>query len=481
VLLAERGDFAQGTSSRSTKLIHGGVRYLQQGNLALVREALRERSILRRNAPHLVHDLPFIVPSYAWWESPFYGVGLKMYDLLAGEYGFGPSRYLDSSQVAAALPNIRTAGLRGGILYYDGQFDDARLAVNLAQTAADHGATLLNYCEAIAFSKVGAEITGAVLLDRESSRKHTVAARAVINATGPFCDAVRRLDRPEAAPLIAPSRGIHLVLDGAFLPGRTALMVPRTDDGRVLFAIPWYHCTLLGTTDTPVPEASAEPQASAAEIDFILATTNRYLTHQADYGDIRSIFAGIRPLVGGKGAPTANLARDHSLLVDPQSGLITITGGKWTTYRRMAEDTVDLAATRAGLPKRPRPTATLPIHGSTADLAGFETLAFYGSDAPALFDLIRPNPYLGEHLEPRLPIVAAEVVWACRQEMARTVEDVLARRTRSLLFNAEAAVAAAPAVARLMAAELGRDANWERNQIAAFQALAASYRVHGSI
>ena len=480
VLLAERGDFAQGTSSRSTKLVHGGVRYLQQGNVALVMDALRERGILRRNAPHLVHDLAFVVPSYEWWESPFYGIGLKVYDLLAGEYGFGPSAHLSREEVLAAIPTIETAGLRGGTRYYDGQFDDARLAIHLVRTAAGQGATLLNYCEAVALTKDGAgRITGAVLSDRESGHAHTVAARAVINATGPFCDGVRRLDQADAPPLIAPSQGSHLVLDGDFLPGDSAIMVPHTDDGRILFAIPWHGKTLLGTTDVALDAVPAEPKPEQEEIDFILATANRYLARHARHEDIRSIFAGIRPLVRGDGGSTASLSRDHSILIDPHSGLLTIAGGKWTTYRRMAEEAVDLAATLAGLPGRPCPTRDLPIHGAATVLDGADPLAPYGADAAAIRRLVHGNPALGLPLHPRLPAIAAEVTWACREEMAHSVEDVLARRTRSLLLDAGAAHAAAPTVARLMAHELGHNASWEARQVAAFQTLAANYLIPG--
>lgn len=478
VLLAERGDFAQGTSSRSTKLVHGGVRYLRQGNLALVREALLEREILRHNAPHLVHELAFVVPSYAWWELPFYGAGLKAYDFLAGSQGFGASRHLSAAEVEAAIPTIATSGLHGGTLYYDGQFDDARLALALACTAAGEGAILVNYCEAVALRKDGGgRIFGAVLLDRESGREHAVAARTVINATGPFCDALRRLDRPDAPPIIAPSQGVHVVLDRQFLPGDAALMVPNTPDGRVLFAIPWHHCLLVGTTDTPIPEVRTEPLATEAEIDFLLATLNRYLSRPARRDDVRSVFTGIRPLVRAPAArTTADLARDHSLFADPVSGLITITGGKWTTYRRMAEDTVNFAAQAVGLPKRPCTTRALAIHGAGRECERFGALAHYGSDAPAILDLVRQDSRLGEKLHPRLPAIAAEVVWACRHEMARTVEDVLSRRTRSLLFDARAAAEAAPAGARLMAAALGRDTAWEQLQSAAFQTLAAIYQ-----
>ena len=452
VLLAERDDFAKGTSSRSTKLIHGGVRYLRQGQLGLVVEALQERDRLRRNAPHLVHQLPFIVPSYAWWESPFYGIGLKLYDLLAGRHGFGASRHLDRNEAIAALPGVATAGLRGGTRYVDGQFDDARLAVALARTAAQRGATLVNYCPVVALHKQDGKLCGAILRDAEAGHEFDVAARVVINATGPFCDEVRRLDNPQARSLIAPSQGTHLVLPRHFLPGDSALLVPRTADGRVIFIIPWQGRVLVGTTDTPVARATPEPSPQAAEIEFLLATANRYLATPAGRRDILSVFSGIRPLVAGAGASTATLSREHTLLVDPQSGLLSVAGGKWTTYRRMAEQAVDLAQRLGALPARPCPTADLPITAAS---------------------LPEPSPPLRRALQ--LP--AGEVRRSCRDEMARRVEDVLARRSACLLLDAAAAVAIAPAVAELMAAELGRDAAWVQREIAAFTALAAGYRV----
>lgn len=449
VLLAERDDFAKGTSSRSTKLIHGGVRYLQNGQLWLVAEALEERGRLLRNAPHLVHQRAFIVPSYAWWESPFYGIGLKLYDLLAGRHGFAPSRYLGRNAVIAALPGIATTGLHGGTRYIDGQFDDARLAVALAQTAAAKGATLLNYCPVVALCKKNGRVSGAVLRDAETGADFTVTARVVINATGPFCDEVRRLDDPQAVPLITPSQGTHLVLPRRFLPGDSALLVPHTADGRVIFIIPWLDRVLVGTTDIPVTQATPEPQPQAAEIDFLLATAKRYLAKPVGRDDILSIFAGIRPLVSGQGA-TAGLSREHTLLVDPNSGLLSVAGGKWTTYRRMAEQAVDLAQRLGQLPAEPCPTANLPICAASAP---------------------EPSP----PLHPGLPLTAGEIRRACREEMARRVEDVLARRSTCLLLDAAAAVAIAPAVAALMADELGRDASWVDQEVAAFTALAASY------
>ncbi len=475
VLLLEQSDFGKGTSSRSTKLIHGGVRYLRQGNLPLVMEALRERGVLLRNAPHLVHDLEFVVPNYDWWEPPFYGIGLKVYDLLAGKYGFGASRLLSREQTMARIPNLETAGLRGGVLYHDGQFDDARLLIALVRTAARQGATLLNYARVSALRRDSAGfVDGAVFEDLEHGGEHRVRARAVINATGPFADGLRRLDEPDAAPIIAPSQGIHLVLDHAFLPGNSAIMVPRTSDGRVLFAIPWHGRALLGTTDTPIARPTLEPRPLPEEIDFILETAARYLVRDPTADDVRAVFVGIRPLVAAAEGKTAELSRDHTIRIS-RSGLITIAGGKWTTYRHMAEDVVEKAATLADLEPRPCVTRRLPVHGYHRHAEKFGDLALYGADAPALADLRCHDPGLDRSLHPALPVTAGEVIWAVRHEMARTVEDVLARRSRSLLLDARAAIAAAPEVARLIACELGKADDWRDAQVEAFRDLAEGY------
>jgi glycerol-3-phosphate dehydrogenase len=476
VCLLERGDLGKGTSSRSTKLIHGGVRYLQQGQLAFVREALRERDILRRNAPHLVRDLPFIVPSYAWWDRLLYGLGMKLYDLLAIRHDFGGSQWLSRQAVLERIPTLVADGLRGGILYHDGQFDDARLLINLAQTAAEHGAVLLNYGPVIRLTRDrGGRVNGVAFIDLESGQPHGIAARCVVNAAGPLSDAVRRLDEPAAAPLIAPSQGVHLVLDHAFLPGATAMVVPRTRDGRVLFAIPWHGHTLVGTTDTPVRDVPAEPIATEAEIEFLLQTAGQYFARRPTRGDILTVFAGIRPLVEDAPAEsTAALSRDHTIRVS-SSGLVTIVGGKWTTYRQMAEDCVDRAVELAQLQRQPCLTRTLAIHGADAHAERLGDLADYGADAPSLRAMIDAEPALGERLHPGLPIIAAQIVWAARHEMARTVEDVLARRTRALFLDTRAALAMAPPAARLLAAELGRDEAWQRDEVERFTAVAIRY------
>jgi glycerol-3-phosphate dehydrogenase len=474
-LLLDRSDFAKGTSSRSTKLVHGGVRYLQQGNVSLVLEALKERGLLRQNAPHLVHDLPFVVPNYDWWEAPFYGIGLRLYDMLAGKLGFGSSRNLTLEETLERLPTIETEGLRGGVVYHDGQFDDARLAINLAQTAVELGGTLLNYVEVTGLLKAEGVVTGARARETLKGGELEVRAKVVVNATGAWSDTVRRMDDPEARAMIRPSQGVHLVLDKSFLPGDSAIMVPHTDDGRVLFAIPWYDRVVVGTTDTPVDEAPLEPRPHEEEIEFLLAHTARYLTKNPGREDVLSTFAGIRPLVASDGeGETAALSRDHSLFI-ARSGLVTIAGGKWTTYRKMAEDTIDQAATLAGLEERPCVTRDLRIHGFHQDAHSLGELEHYGADAPAILDLFGERPGYEARLHPNLPLRAGEVVWAARQEMALTVEDVLARRSRALLWDARAASEVAPRVAELMAEELGYEGAWQSDQVESFRALALGY------
>jgi glycerol-3-phosphate dehydrogenase len=476
VLLVEQHDFGKGTSSRSTKLVHGGVRYLEQGAISLVMEALKERGILRQNAPHLVTDLAFVVPNYEWWEAPFYGVGLKVYDMLAGRYGFGGSQMLSKEETLARLPTIKTEGLRGGVVYYDGQFDDARLLINLAATAVEQGAVVLNYAPATGLTlDADGFVDGVLSRDRESGQEIRARARVVVNATGPQSDRVRRLVHPDAEPLIAPSQGIHLVFDGSFLPGRNAIMVPHTTDGRVMFAIPWHEHTVVGTTDTPIKDVPLEPHPLEEEIAFILETAGRYLQRPITRADVLSVFVGIRPLVrSGASSNTASLSRDHTIHIDP-SGLLTIAGGKWTTYRHMAEDCVDHASTLARLPEKTCVTRHLNVHGCHRQASNFGSLSVYGSDALLIQDLMRADPSLASPLHPALPYCGAEVIWAARTEMARTVEDVLARRTRALFLNARAAIEMAPATARLLAAELGQDEKWEADQVHEFRTLAAGY------
>jgi glycerol-3-phosphate dehydrogenase len=474
-LLVEQHDFAKGTSSRSTKLIHGGVRYLAQGRLGLVRTALQERELLLNNAPHLVHDLPFIVPAYSLWELPFYFTGLKAYDLLAGRAGRGRSQLLSRAETLDRAPTLVERDLRGGILYHDCQFDDARLAISLAATLFELGGAAVNYLEVAGFLKGSGRIRGVRAVDRETNDEFEIRARVVVNATGVFTDRLLAMDEPAARPLISPSQGIHVVLEREALPGDCAVVVPHTDDRRVMFAIPWHGRVVVGTTDTPVETPTLEPRPLDDELEFLLANAARYLTTIPERSRILSLFAGLRPLVAGNHEQrTASVSRDHHIEVS-RSGLVTIAGGKWTTYRHMGEDAVDEAIRAGSLPVVPSRTRELPLRGAAASLDPKDPLSVYGADAAAIRQLAQSQSALGEKLHPRLPYLKAEIVWGARNEMARTVEDALARRTRALLLDARAALEAAESVAHLMAAELGRDHEWSKRQVAEFTDLARGY------
>ena len=478
VLLLEQSDFGKGTSSRSTKLVHGGIRYLAQGNLSLVREALRERGILLKNAPHLVHKQSFVIPVYSYWDKFFYGTGLKTYNLLSGKDGFGKSRILSKKETIKRLPNVKRENLEGGINYFDGQFDDARLLINLAQTAAENGATILNYARVFSFSRdENGKIDGAAVSDEITGQVFLAKAKTVINATGAFCDSVRQMADRTAEKIIAPSQGVHLVFDKKFLPSENALMIPKTSDERVLFAIPWHEHIVIGTTDTPVEKAELEPHAQEKEIEFILQTAAEYLENPPHREDILSIFTGIRPLVkAGNSTNTAALSRDHTIEIN-DANLLTITGGKWTTYRAMAEDAINQAAKLANLSEKKCVTKNLKIHGYKKDSTGKNDLEIYGADASEIQKLIDENGELNKKLHPRLPYRKAEIVWFCRNEMAQTVEDVLARRTRALFLNAEAAIEIAPQVADILVKELKIEfaENWIRENLDNFYKTAENY------
>ncbi|MCI0332188.1 MAG: glycerol-3-phosphate dehydrogenase/oxidase [Planctomycetes bacterium] len=475
VALLEQCDFGKGTSSRSTKLIHGGLRYLKQGRIRLVRDALIERGLLCKNAPHLVYPLPTIVPLHSRWEAAYYGIGLKIYERLSGRLSLGPSRRLSLDDMRRAIPTLETRGLYGGASYLDGAFDDARLLVNLVQTAIEHGAVCVNYAPVRELVKEAGHVRGVVAEDLETGKSLRLAARVVVNATGPFSDQILKLDKPGASPVIAASQGIHLVFDREFLPGETALIVPKTRDGRVIFAVPWHNHAVIGTTDTPRADLPLEPRPLPGEVDFLLETIAPYLSHKPQRSDIRSVFAGIRPLVrGGNTSNTSKLGRDHEVRIS-STGLVSVLGGKWTTYRKMAEDCVDQAARIGELKPADCTTKSMPVHGHPGS-ACVERLREYGSDAPALEQVIASTPGANEQLAERLPYVAGQAIFAARHEMARTVEDVLARRTRALFLDAEAAVAAAPRVAELLAAELRRDATWQADQLEKFRLVAEAYR-----
>ena len=471
-VLVEAADFASATSSRATKLVHGGVRYLASGQMHLVYEALRERRVMLRNAPHLVHRQGFVTPAYQWMDLPFYGTGLKLYDLLSGRSSLGTTRLLGARATAEAVPGIQTAQLKGGIEYYDGQFDDARFALALARTAEDHGAVVLNYARCTRLIEREGRVRGARIADAETGNEREIHAAAVINAAGIFLDSVRRMDQPACAPLLRMSRGTHIVVAADVLGGSRALMIPKTRDGRVIFAIPWMGRCLIGTTDVPVEAAAMEPGHTREEIDFLLETIAPYLARTLGDADILSVFSGLRPLVTGADATTARLSREHHLEAS-SSGLVTIAGGKWTTYRRMAADALDFAARQGLIERRACRTETLPLHGAPG-ASDDGPLARYGRDAEAVRQLQREDARLAELLHPRLPFTAAEVVYAAREEMARTVEDVLSRRMRALMMDAAAAVEAAPRVAALLAAELGRDVDWAERARKQFTELAQS-------
>lgn len=477
VVLVESHDFAKGTSSRATKLVHGGVRYLAQGNISLVREALHERSTLLANAPHLAQPLPFVMPSYSLWKSPFYGVGLKVYDALAGKAGLGPTEFLNRRETLKCLPTLQPWGLRGGVKYWDGQFDDARLAMALARTAALQGALLVNYCAATGLMHENGRVVGLHAQDQETGTAIELRAGCVVNATGVWVDQLRLQDGHalgrEASPMVAPSQGVHIVVDRSFLPTDHAMLIPRTEDGRVLFAVPWLGKIILGTTDTPRHDLAREPLPFREEVDFILRETARYLRRAPGPADIRSIWVGLRPLVkpadddAGNTHNTQAISREHTVLVS-KSGLVTVTGGKWTTYRAMAEDVLDkcfaanLLARRGG-----RSTASLKLVGaknSQVKISEAPGLHLYGSEAADVQGLPGADRALGGGLS------EAMVRFAVRHEYARTVEDVLARRSRLLFIDAALARELAPGVAALLEQE-----GCEMPGLQAFTALCGQY------
>jgi glycerol-3-phosphate dehydrogenase len=482
-VLLERADFAKGTSSRSTKLVHGGVRYLEQMNVTLVLDALRERGHMLRNAPHLVHDLSFVVPVFGYFGLPYYGFGLKVYELLSGKLSFGASRLLSREQTMEMLPGIAGEGLKGGVLYHDGQFDDARYAISLLRTFEELGGTALNYVEVIGLVLHGGKVAGVKAHDVETGNEFEVMAKAVVNATGVFTEEILVMDAatPVAGKgeLLSVSQGSHFVLPSSWLPSGKAMMIPRTSDGRVLFAIPWHGATVVGTTDEPVDRASVEPRALTVERTFLLEHIAKYFGRRPSGDEILSVWSGLRPLVKQGGGATSKLSRDHTILVS-KTGLVTVTGGKWTTYRRMGEDAVNRAAEVAGLPKIASKTLELKLHGWAEMKAGVpEHEWVYGSDLSEIRMLSEDDPTLEALLHPRLPYRMREVVWAVRFEMARTVEDVLARRTRALFLDARAAIEAAPAVADVLAKELGHDAAWKARALDDFYVVARGYLYEG--
>ena len=476
-LLLEQVDFSKGTSSRSTKLVHGGVRYLQQGDVSMVFEALQERGLMFKNAPHLVTNQSFIIPAYDFWGGPFYTVGLKVYDLMAGKLGLGPSKHLSLEETIEAIPTLEQEGLKGGVIYHDGQFDDSRMAISLAQTCVDYGGTVVNYCKVTSLLKKDDLISGVIAIDEETGEEFNIKSKVVINATGVFADEILQMDEPGKKDMITPSQGIHVVLSKDFLTNDTAIMVPHTSDGRVMFAVPWHNHVVVGTTDTLIENHSLEPVALDSEIDFVLETAGQYLTKQPTRKDVLSVFAGLRPLAKpeGEGKATKEISRSHKILIS-MSGLITIIGGKWTTYRKMAEDTIEKAIMLGGLHERECITKHLPIHGFRMDInPTTDLMAVYGIDKEEILGIGEEEPMWQGYLSEKLQIHKSQIAWAVRNEMARTVEDFLARRTRALFLDARESLKIAPKVADLMALELNETEEWKRNQLKAFEDVAKNY------
>jgi len=475
-LLLEQDDFAKGTSSRSTKLVHGGVRYLAQGNISLVLEALKERGRLKLNASHLVKDQAFVIPCYKWWCVPFYTIGLTLYDLMAGKLGIGRSVPLSKKGVSKALPAILARKLKGGVRYFDCQFDDSRLAVNLAQTISEQGGVVVNHMKVLGLTLQEGRIKGVEAGDMETGKQYKIAARAIINATGVFVDDILQMEDPEARDVVKPSQGIHLVMDQNFLKGEEALMIPKTSDGRVLFAVPWHNRVVVGTTDVEKEKAELEPRAEEKEVEYILETAGRFMERPPTRKDVLAVFTGLRPLAApsGEGKKTKEISRGHKILVS-QGGLVTLTGGKWTTYRKMGEDVVNKAATLAGLPGRESVTASLKIHGHVEQVDRTDPLYWYGSDRKQIDRLIEEDPEMGTVLSEKLHMVEAQVAWAVRMEMARSVEDFLARRTRALQLDARECIQLAPRVAEIMASELGYGGDWIKRQVKSMTDLASAH------
>jgi glycerol-3-phosphate dehydrogenase len=462
-LLLEGSDFAKGTSSRSTKLIHGGVRYLQQFQFGMVRDSLRERGRLLQNAPHLVHELEFIIPCKSMFERVFYGVGLKLYDALAWGTGARLSRQVSRRGLYDRFPQLGAKRFAGGVSYIDAQFNDSRLVIEMIRTAVESKAIVLNHAKVVALDhRANKRLQGLEFVDQETGKSHKIRANAIVNATGPFCDAIRRMDDGEIEPLVAASQGVHVVLPACLFESKRAIIVPKTSDGRVLFIIPWQGHVLVGTTDTPLRDIVEEPKAQREEVDFLLETLAAYLEVAPSRSDVLSVFTGIRPLVKArKDKPTKQLSRDHTIEVS-QSGLVTITGGKWTTYRKMAEDCVDLLSSHFDLPISSCRTKTMVLQQTRLDRVALERELE-----------IEGNPCVS--LQPELDLTEADLLQGVRFEYARTLEDLLARRTRALFLNTSAALQIAPIAVRLLARELGKDEAWESDQLQQFTALARNY------
>ena len=482
--LLDGGDFASAASSASTKLVHGGVRYLEQAvkklDLAeyrMVQAALGERIRMLKNAPHLAHAAEFLVPVFSWTQALYYKAGMTMYDWIAGKNNLFPSRFLSREETLRRMPSLRKEGLHGAVSYSDGQFDDSRYDLGLVQTFVEAGGEALNYARVTGFAKdAGGKLTGATARDQLSGREFTIQARAFVNATGPASDSVRQLASPDAHRRLRPSKGVHILFPLDEFQSKDALLVPKTEDGRVIFAVPWQGRLLVGTTDD---EATPETKMIVLreEAEYLLRQLNPYLAKPLRLEQIVSGISGLRPLVAAReGHGTKELIRDHEVEIDARSGLISILGGKWTTHRLMAEDTINAVQGALG----ETITASLTKEKVLAGAAGFteeywrilakeygiaeaaaQHLAQkFGTRATEVLALARADTSLAAALVPGLPHIRAEVAYAIRNEMAQTIEDILARRLGLQLFDWRASILAAPVVADLLAQELA----WPREE-----------------
>ncbi len=475
-LLIEKYDFSKGTSSRSTKLVHGGVRYLQNGDISLVIEALKERGVMRKNAPHLVKDLSFVIPSYDWWSSPFYGLGLKIYDMMAGSLGLGPSTILSKEETLELIPNVNQKDLRGGIIYHDGQFDDSRMAISLAQSIEDQSGKVINYMAVTNILKKNGLVEGVEAQDVLSGKSYSLKSKVIINATGVFSDEIAKMDQPKSEKKIRPSQGVHIVLEKEFLKGEHAIMIPQTSDGRVLFAVPWNNYVILGTTDVPVDNTLDEPIPKKEEINFILKNASNYMSKKPKLNDIKSVFAGLRPLAAeeNKSTKTKEISRHHKVTVST-SGLISILGGKWTTYRKIGEDTINTAIHVGGLQEIKSNTQNLHIHGYDDKVNWNDDMHVYGSDIDEIIALDPENSY--KSLSKKFFITKNQIIWAVKNEMAINLEDVLARRLRCLFLDAEETKKIAPLAAKIMAENLKKNRAWIKSQLSKFEKILKNYMV----
>ena len=474
-LLLEKYDFGKGTSSRSTKLIHGGVRYLQNGDITLVIESLKERGILKRNAPHLVQDLSFVIPTYDWWASPFYGIGMKIYDMMAGKLGLGKSEIISKQETEKLIPNVNKKGLRGGVIYHDGQFDDSRMAITLALSADSKKTALLNYCNVEGLIKKDGEIKGLNFTDSINSKKYQIKSKVVINATGVFAEEIIRMDQPKIEKMIQPSQGVHIVLERRFLKSKHAILIPQTSDGRVLFAVPWKNYVVVGTTDTQVKKASEEPKALKEEVDFILKNAGKYMSVKPKKDDIKSVFAGLRPLAATSNKQsTKEVSRSHKIDISP-SGLISVLGGKWTTYRKIAEDAINTAISINKLKKKKCKTERTKLFGFKRNVSWSDPMHIYGSLKKKVESLGGIND--NKSLSNKFYISNNIIEWSIIHEMALTVEDILARRTRCVFLDSKESKRIAPIVAQKMADILGEDDKWIDAELKKFNKLIKNYIV----